>query len=71
MSFVRKIMRVGDSDVLVLPPQLMRGLLWERGDYILIHLSKESHVVLTKFELPELTDEIILMAERLPQIKYD
>lgn len=71
MPYVRKIVKVGDSDMLVLPPKLLQMLEWGRGDYVQITLPAEGCLFLRKFLPPEISDAVVAAAKALKEISYD
>jgi len=48
MPVIRKIHRVGDSEVLTMPPEIRKHLGVVRGDYLVWDIDKDNRVVVEK-----------------------
>jgi antitoxin component of MazEF toxin-antitoxin module len=71
MMWIRKIGSSGQANVVVLPPEMLRALLWRRGDHLSLSVIGEGTVVLMKVEESRLSDSQITAAKALPTIEYE
>lgn len=69
--WVRIIGRIGNSNALVLPTALLRGLNWARGDYVQISIVGPDKVMLTKFSEVDMPDKVREFLQDLPIKKYE
>ena len=68
--WVRKIMRLGTSDVVTLPAPALDALGWSKGDMLLVRLHDEHELRITKFNPATAPDRVLRELEPLPEIKY-
>lgn len=69
--WVRVIGKVGNSQMVVLPPSICRSLGWERGDYLLINVVGTNIVQMTRFVPAVMPDAVRQAMEEVPVISYD
>ena len=63
MMWIRKIGTSGAASVVVLPPEMLRALLWKRGDHVSLSVIGEGTVVLVKVSESRLSDSQIEAAK--------
>ena len=61
--WIRKISRAGQTNMLILPPPMLRALGWFRGDHLSLAVVGEGTVVIQKVPESKLTDQIIAAAK--------
>ena len=69
--WIRVLGRVGNSNCVVLPQQLLRGLYWERGDFVEISIVGPDKVMLTRFDEKTMPDKVREFLKELPTKIYD
>ena len=61
----------GNSQCLVLPPEPLRVLGWERGDYIVVTMPSANQLLLTKAMFVSLPDRVLGASKPVPIINHD
>lgn len=69
--WIRVIGRVGNSNAVVLPVQLLKGLGWKRGDYVEISVVGPDKVMLTRFDEKTMPDKVREFLKELPTKIYE
>ena len=69
--WIRKLEKRGTSMGVVLPPEVLDALAWERGDYLQIRMTDLGSLVLTRIDPLEISDRARGKLEPLPIIKIE
>jgi len=69
--WLRIIGKVGNSNCVVLPRELLRGIEWKRGDYLSILVVNQNKVMLEKVDLAGLSDTVLTALSGIPNIKHE
>lgn len=69
--WVRKIMRLGTSDVVTLPAPALDALRWSKGDMLLVRLHDERELRITRFDPNSMRVNASGEVKDLPQIDYE
>ena len=69
--WLRIIGKIGGSNSVVLPAQLMNGIGWRRGDHVQLSILAPNKVLITKLDVENLKDAVRQALEELPTIKYE
>lgn len=56
--WIRILGRIGNSNAVVLPSALLRGLKWGRGDFVQISVLDQNKVLLTRFDANLVSDAV-------------
>jgi len=69
--WLRILSKIGNSNCVVLPIQLLRGTGWKRGDYLQISVLEINKILLEKVDITKIPDELLKAVKELPTIKYE
>lgn len=68
--WVRRIGRVGNSEMVHFPVSALRALEWKRGDFLVIEMPNSHQLLMTKFDPAQVPDRVREALVPLPEIQH-